>query len=59
MLFQEKRRQLLPQQARQVLAFGEGDQLILVGLREHALERLRRPQQPALAQGFPVLPAQK
>jgi hypothetical protein len=42
MRLQEECRQLLAQVAGHVLAFREGDQLFLVRLSEHPLERLTR-----------------
>jgi hypothetical protein len=58
-LFQQKGRQFLAQQTGQVLTLRKRQQLILVRLGKHALEGLSGSQQPALAQGFPILPMQK
>jgi hypothetical protein len=49
MLLQKERGQFLAQQAGQVFPLGERHQLVLVGLGEHAFERLSRAQQPAFA----------
>ncbi len=59
MLLQEEAGQFLAKQAGQVLPLGERDQLLLVGLGEHALERLPGAEQPAFTQGLPLLAMQK
>jgi hypothetical protein len=59
MLFQEKRRQLIAQQAGQVFTLRKRHQLILVCLAEHSFKGFARALQPALAEFFPILPAQK
>jgi len=57
-LFQEEGGQLLAQVAGQVLPLCEGDQLILVGLGEHPLERLAGTLEPTFAKCLPILAAQ-
>jgi hypothetical protein len=59
MLLQQKGREFLAQQTSHVLALRQRHQLVLVRLGEHPLEGSAGPQQPALAQGFPILPMQK
>jgi hypothetical protein len=58
-LFHQKSRQFFGQGTGHVLTLGEGNQLILVRLAKHALERLARPLQPTFAQCLPILAAQK
>lgn len=59
MLFQQESSQLFAQEAGHVLAFCEREELILVYLSEHPLERLPRAQQPPLAKYLPILATQK
>jgi hypothetical protein len=59
MLFHQKRCQLLRQRTGHILALREGDELFLVGLREHPLKRGPGPLQPSLSKRLSILPAQK
>lgn len=58
MLFQKKSRQLLAQGTSHIFTLVEGDQLILVRLREHPLESFPRTLKPAFAQRFLILATQ-